>query len=73
MMWTARNRPDVFAATRHVLTPKHYCLRVLSGTAVSDPMSNFFVVGLDLSYVEPLLERVPGARNCRRSRTSPKS
>ena len=62
MAWMARERPEVFAAARHVLTPKDYCLRALVGAAVSDPMSNFFVVGLDLAYVEPLIARVAGAR-----------
>ena len=62
MAWMARARPEVFAATRHVLTPKDYCLRALVGEAVADPMSNFFVVGLDLAYVDPLISRVAGAR-----------
>lgn len=62
MAWMARARPEVFAATRHVLTPKDYCLRALTGESVADPMSNFFVVGLDLAYVDPLISRVAGAR-----------
>jgi xylulokinase len=62
MMWMARRRPDLYAAARHVLTPKDYCLRALADVAIADPMSNFFVVGQDLTYVEPLIARVPGAR-----------
>ena len=62
MAWMARERPDVYAATCHVLTPKDYCLRTLAGAATTDPMSNFFIVGLDLTYVEPLISRVKGAR-----------
>jgi xylulokinase len=62
MAWMARTRPEVFAATRYVLSPKDYCLRALVGEAVSDPMSNFFVVGLNLAYVDPLISRVAGAR-----------
>ncbi len=62
MAWMKRERPDVFAATRAVLTPKDYVLRALTGVTVSDAMSNFFVVGLDLAYVEPLIARVGGAR-----------
>ena len=62
MAWMARERPEVFAATRHVLSPKDYCLRALTGKTVSDAMTNFFVVGLDLAYVEPLIARVAGAR-----------
>ena len=62
MMWMAKQRPDVYAAARQVLTPKDYCLRVLAGVAIADPISNFFVVGQDLTYVEPLIARIPGAR-----------
>jgi xylulokinase len=62
MVWMAKQKPDLYAATRHVLTPKDYCLRALAGVAVADPMSNFFVVGQDLTYVEPLIARAPGAR-----------
>ena len=43
------------------MTPKDYCLRALADVAIADPMSNFFVVGLDLAYVEPLIARVAGA------------
>jgi len=62
MTWMARNKPEVYAATRWVLTPKDYCLRALAGAEVSDAMSNFFIVGGDLAYVEPLIDRVAGAR-----------
>ncbi len=62
MIWMARQKPDLYAATRYVLTPKDYCLRALADVAIADPMSNFFVVGQDLNYVEPLIARVPGAR-----------
>ena len=62
MRWMARHRPEIYAATRFVLTPKDYCLRALAGVAVSDPMSNFFIVGKTLAYLEPLLARVEGAQ-----------
>jgi xylulokinase len=62
IIWMARQRPDLYTATRWVLTPKDYCLRALAGVAIADPMSNFFVVGRDLTYVDPLIARVPGAR-----------
>jgi len=62
MMWMAKHRPDIWAATHRVLTPKDYCLKALAGVDVADAMSNFFIVGLDLNYVEPLIERVQGAR-----------
>jgi xylulokinase len=62
MAWMARERPEVFAATRHVLSPKDYVLKALTGETVSDAMTNFFIAGLDLAYVEPLIARVAGAR-----------
>ncbi|HEY1720291.1 MAG TPA: FGGY-family carbohydrate kinase [Magnetospirillaceae bacterium] len=61
MLWMAREKPALYAKTRYVLTPKDYCLRALAGVAVTDPMSNFFVVGQDLAYVAPLIARVAGA------------
>jgi xylulokinase len=61
MEWMKRNRPEVFESTAAVLTPKDFVLRGLTGVTVTDPMSNFFVVGLDLAYVEPLISRVAGA------------
>lgn len=61
MRWMAQERPELYDRTRYVLTPKDYCLRALAGVVVSDPMSNFFVVGRDLGYVEPLIARVTGA------------
>src|ERR1700678_4552160 len=62
MAWMARERPELYSKTRHVMTPKDYCLRALADIAIAYPMSNFFVVGLDLAYVEPLIARVAGAR-----------
>jgi xylulokinase len=62
MAWMARHRPKVYEATRFVLSPKDYCLRALAGIVVSDPMSNFFIVGKDLAYLAPLLARVGGAQ-----------
>ena len=61
MIWMARERPEVMANCRQVLTPKDYCLRALAGVVATDAMSNFFVVGRDLAYVEPLIRRVDGA------------
>lgn len=64
MLWMAQESPDLYARTRHVLTPKDYCLRALAEVAVTDPMSNFFIVGRDLTYVGPLIGRVSGAADC---------
>ncbi|MDR3372888.1 MAG: FGGY-family carbohydrate kinase [Ancalomicrobiaceae bacterium] len=61
MMWMEKHHPDIWQRTRYVLSPKDYCLLHLTGRAVSDPISAFGQVGLDLAYIAPLLERVPGA------------
>jgi xylulokinase len=61
MLWMTQERPDLYASARHVLTPKDYCLRALAGVTVADPMSNFFVVGRNLAYIDPLIARVAGA------------
>ena len=61
MEWMARERPDVYAKCRYVLTPKDYCLKALAGVVATDPMSSFFVVGRALAYVDPLIRRVDGA------------
>ncbi len=62
MLWVARHNPDVWQQTAHVLLPKDYCLLHLTGTRVSDPMSNVGLVGPDLRYVAPILDLVPGAQ-----------
>ena len=61
MLWMARHRPEVWAATDQVLLPKDYCLRHLTGQAVTDPLSNVGLVGPDLRYVQAMLDLVPGA------------
>lgn len=61
MAWAARHRPDVWARTRFVLSPKDYCILSLTGAVVADPISAVGLVGTDLAYVAPLLGLVPGA------------
>jgi xylulokinase len=61
MLWMARHRPDVFARTCHVLSPKDFCLFHMAGAAVADPIAAFGQVGPDLAYIGPLLDLVPGA------------
>lgn len=61
MLWMARHRPDIWAATAHVLLPKDYCLLHLTGQMVTDPLANVGLVGPDLRYVAPILDLVPGA------------
>ncbi|MBC7739879.1 MAG: carbohydrate kinase, partial [Candidatus Saccharibacteria bacterium] len=61
MLWMARHRPEVWAATAHVLLPKDYCLMQLTGRVVTDPLANVGLVGPDLRYVAGILDLVPGA------------
>lgn len=61
LQWMAAKNPEIFAHTRCVLTPKDYCLMMMAGVVATDPISNFCVVGEDLTYLEPLITRVDGA------------
>jgi xylulokinase len=61
MNWVATHQPEVLARTRRVLTPKDYCLATMAGVDATDPISNFCVVGKDLRYITPLIDRVDGA------------
>jgi len=62
MAWVARHQPDTWAKTAHVLAPKDYCLMQLTGAAVADPMTSFGVIDGTLSYVDALINLVPGAK-----------
>jgi xylulokinase len=61
MQWSADNRPEMFAQTNLVLTPKDYCLLKMAGVTATDPISNFCIVGQDLNYIASLIVRVAGA------------
>lgn len=61
MMWFQKHHPDLWEKTRYVLSPKDYCLLRLTGAAVADPIASFGHVGLDLTYIDPLISRVEGA------------
>lgn len=56
-----RLAPATRARAAHVLLPKDFCLRHLTGELVSDPLSNIGLVGPDGAYVPALLALVPGA------------
>jgi xylulokinase len=56
-----RHHPDVWARTRWVMSPKDYCIFVLSGEAVADPLSSFGVVDGTLRYIPQLIARVGDA------------
>ncbi|MEM7529719.1 MAG: FGGY family carbohydrate kinase [Pseudomonadota bacterium] len=61
MLWVARHRPDIWDRTAHVLLPKDYVLRRLTGALATDPLSNVGLVGLNGRYVLEVLALVPGA------------
>ncbi|MDX6570098.1 MAG: xylulokinase [Gaiellales bacterium] len=69
--WIAREEPAVWAATRHVLSPKDFVSNVLCRLArpVTDPITPFDVVGDDGAYdadvialVDGLAERLPAVQ-----------
>lgn len=61
MRWMAKHRPEIWARTRHVLSPKDYCLFHLTGAVVADPVASFGQTGLDRRYIAPLIAKVDGA------------
>lgn len=60
MAWLARVHPALYAQTRHVLLPKDFLVKALTGAVGSDPIA---AVGLTnaAGYVQQLLDLVPGA------------
>jgi xylulokinase len=60
MAHVRRAKPDTWAATRHVLLPKDYCVMQLTGAVGSDPVSAVGLVNAS-GYVDDLLDLVPGA------------
>lgn len=61
MLWMARHRPEVWDRTAHVLLPKDYCIRHLTGILATDPLSNIGLVDTALALVPEVLSLVPGA------------
>ena len=62
MAYIARTDPALWSRTRHVLAPKDYCIAVLTGEVISDPMTHFGILDQSLQLIEPLIALVPGAR-----------
>jgi xylulokinase len=60
MAYVRRVHPELYARTAHVLLPKDYCVAVLTGAIVSDPISAVGLVDAG-GYVGELLALVPGA------------
>lgn len=61
MLWVQRHHPDLWARTAMVLLPKDYCLLHLTGTAATDPLSNYGLVDAAGAYIAALLDLVPGS------------
>ncbi len=62
MAWMAETRPEVWAATAHVLLPKDLAVARLTGGAVAaDPISAVGLAGPDLRYAGAVLDLVPRA------------
>lgn len=61
MRWMKRRHPQIWDRTRHVLSPKDYCILRLAGSAGADPMASVGLVDLSLHYIESLISRVTGA------------
>lgn len=61
MAWMADARPDIWARTAKVLSPKDYVLRQLTGRWTADPLAAFDLVDQSGRYIAPLLALVPGA------------
>ena len=60
MAHVRRVHPEAYGETASVLLPKDYCTMQLTGAVATDPISSVGLVGRE-GYVEPLLDRVPGA------------
>jgi len=60
MAHVARLHPEIWAATRHVLLPKDYCVLQLTGEVGSDPIAAVGLVNGN-GYVAELIDLVPGA------------
>jgi xylulokinase len=56
-----RSDPDIWRRTRHVLAPKDYCIRYLTGELSADPMTQFSLIDSQLQPIAPLIGLVEGA------------
>lgn len=61
MAMIARNEPEIWGATRHVLLPKDFIALQLTGEIAGDPVAAIGLVDKAGDYVAPLLDLVPGA------------
>lgn len=61
MAHVASTRPDIWAQTEKVLSPKDFLLRQLTGRWTADPLAAFDHVDRAGRYIEKLVSLVPGA------------
>jgi xylulokinase len=59
--WLQVTRPEVWAATRWILSPKDFCIAALTGAVQSDRISPVGLVGADGHYLALALALVEGA------------
>ena len=59
--WLQQHEPDAWAATRWILSPKDFCVAVLTGAARTDRVSPVGLVGADGEYLTGALALVDGA------------
>ncbi len=56
LAWLSRHEPEATAAARAVLQPKDFLVRRLTGEAVSDPVSNWMLLGPGDTYLSEVVE-----------------
>jgi xylulokinase len=61
MAWMAETRPEVWAATAHVMLPKDWVIREVTGAVAADPISAVGLVGPDLRYAPAVTDLVARA------------
>ena len=49
--WVCRFEPQVWKRTRWILSPKDYCILVLTGCPVTDPMTSIGLVNMEGEYI----------------------
>ena len=61
MAWVMETHPEVWESTAHVMLPKDFVIKKLTGKLVTDPISSVGLVGTDLGYAGAVVDLVPNA------------
>ena len=61
MAWVMETHPEIWESTAHVMLPKDFVIKKLTGELVTDPISSVGLVGADLGYAGAVVDLVPGA------------